>query len=201
MIFIFSSPNFLASSNLFINISATHYPSKRSVGLAVYLLFCSCLVFLCPHTFWLCWILQSLSVFFLTSSSFLSPIPPLCDKIDYCWACASIRWISTRPLRQKLRASVSPFCSPRILSSPAAVPTILHPQVHQSFADPFVTLRKQWCGRWVITRWKPLFALKRRHIYPSYSWPYWWLLLKGQQSKVNYLLGILTVGQTKYCLF
>lgn len=58
---------------------------------------------------------------------FLSAATPLCDNIDYCSACASTCWISNRPLQQKPRAMVSPLCSPRISTSPAAVPTILQP--------------------------------------------------------------------------
>lgn len=142
-----------ALSSHLINILHICHPHYCSLGELVYFLYFVPAQSLSSltHTFCLCQLLQYLSMplFFLTSSPFLSPIPPLCDNIDYCSACASTCRISNRPLRQKPRATVSPLCSPRILTSPAAVPTVQQPPSTPRLCISVCCMKEVNRGWWV----------------------------------------------------
>lgn len=107
----FPLKNSLASSTHLINIPTTVQPSYWFLGKVVYLLHFPPAWTLCTITHILSLPNPSISLCFALLPyllPFLSPISPLCDKIDYCSACASTCWISNRPLQQKPRSTASP---------------------------------------------------------------------------------------------
>lgn len=144
MIIMFSLKFSHAAPLQLLNAPSTRRPSNRFFGKMVHLLCFASALTLSVLTPSVSAKSFNLTLLFLTSSpSFL--LLPLSVITDYCSASDSTCWISNRPLRQKSQNQshgLPSLGSPSILTSSAAVLTILHSQACQSFEDPFVASRK-----------------------------------------------------------